>query len=70
VCTRCVWPSHSDEQPCVHALCVAEPEWPYEHLRVGPPSNWPAPPEWEDGFDLTEADDAYAESHPYDPPVY
>jgi hypothetical protein len=60
---------HSDNQPYVHALCVAEPEWPHR-LRVGPPSNWPDPLNWEESFDLTEADDAYAESHPYDPPTY
>jgi hypothetical protein len=61
---------HCDEQPYVHAFCVAEPQWPYEHLRAGPPSNWPDPLDWEEGFDLIETDDTYAESHPYDPPTY
>lgn len=61
---------HSDNQPYVHALCVAEPRWQYENLRFGPPANWPDRLEWEDGFDLTEADDAYTESHPYDPPAW
>jgi hypothetical protein len=40
----------------------------YVHLCAGPPRNWPASAEWEEGFDLTEADDAYAEVHPYADP--
>jgi hypothetical protein len=59
---------YDDEQPQTHAFNVAQPEWPYDHLRAGPPRNWPNPTEWEEGFDLTEADDAYAEIQPYDAP--
>ncbi|MET7304649.1 hypothetical protein [Embleya sp. NPDC005575] len=58
---------HSDEQPQTHAFCEAEPRWDHS-IRVGPPANWPAPDEWEEGFDLTEADDAYAEVAPYAEP--
>ena len=54
---------HDGEQPQTHAFSVAQPEWLYDHLRAGPPRNWPKPEEWEEGFDLTEADDAYAEVH-------
>ncbi|MBD2894166.1 hypothetical protein amrb99_30890 [Actinomadura sp. RB99] len=28
-----------DEQPQTHAFSVARPEWLYDHLRAGPPSN-------------------------------
>jgi hypothetical protein len=58
---------HSDEQPWLHATCEAEPRWEYA-LKAGPPVNWPKPEEWEEGFDLTEADDRYAEINPYDYP--
>src|SRR6266478_834487 len=59
---------HDDDQPQVHASCVAEPRWEYDHLRAGPPINWPRSSVSEEGFDLTEADDAYAEINPYDKP--
>ncbi|MGW7635696.1 hypothetical protein [Streptomyces decoyicus] len=59
---------HSDEQPQMHAFCVAEPHWTHDSLRVGPPSNWPETIEWDEGFDLTETDDAYAEVNPYADP--
>ena len=49
---------------------VAGPQWEYDHLRPGPPVNWPKSSEWEEGFDLTEADDEYAEVHPYADPRY
>lgn len=58
----------SDDQPQVHAFCVAEPRWDHPRFRVGSPVNWPKSIEGEKGFDLTEADDAYAEIHPYDDP--
>jgi hypothetical protein len=57
-----------DDQLEVHALNVAEPRWSRDQFRAGPPVNWPQSAEWEDGFDLTEADDAYAEVHPYADP--
>jgi hypothetical protein len=44
---------------------VAGPRWEYDHLRAGAPVNWPKTSEWEEGFDLTEADDEYADVHPY-----
>ena len=49
---------------------MAGPRWEYHHLRAGPPVNWPKPSEWEEGFDLTEADDEYAEIHPYADPSH
>lgn len=58
---------HSDWQPEVHALCVTEPRW-ESRFRTGPPLNWPPSRGWEEGFDLTEADDAYAEVNPYADP--
>jgi hypothetical protein len=61
---------HDDEQPQTHAFSVAHPEWLYDHLRAGPPRNWPPSAEWEEGFDLTEADDVYAEVHPYAEPQH
>ncbi len=33
-------------------------------LNTGPPVNWPKPSEWEQGFDLSEAHDEYAEGPP------
>ncbi len=59
---------HGDEQPQTHASGVAEPHWEHDRFRVGSPINWPAPSAWEEGFDLTEADDRYAERHPYSEP--
>ncbi|MGW4667227.1 hypothetical protein [Streptosporangium sandarakinum] len=38
--------------PDLHAWNVAKP---------GGPDNWPSSSQWEEGFDLTEADDAYVE---------
>lgn len=32
---------HEDEQPQVHASCVAEPRWQHPVFRVGTPVNWP-----------------------------
>jgi hypothetical protein len=58
---------HSDWQPEIHALCVTEPRW-ESRFRAGPPPNWPPSRGWEEGFDLTEADDAYAEVNPYADP--
>ncbi|WP_424893417.1 hypothetical protein [Streptomyces sp. XH2] len=55
----------SDVQPQLHAFCVAEPRWEHEMFRVGGPVNWLKTSEWEEGFDLTEADDRYAEIEPY-----
>ena len=49
---------------------MAGPQWEYDHLRAGPPVNWPKSSEWEEGFDLTETDDEYAEVHPYADPRY
>ena len=54
-----------DAQPQTHAFCVAEPRWESERFRVGPPVNWPGTMEWEEGFDLTETDELYAEINPY-----
>jgi hypothetical protein len=65
-----VHPPPDDDQPQTHAFNLAQPEWLYDHLRAGPPRNWPKPEEWEEGFDLTEADDAYSEVHPYADPRY
>ncbi|MGB6162553.1 MAG: hypothetical protein WCF33_01155 [Pseudonocardiaceae bacterium] len=59
---------HSDWQPEVHALCVTEPRW-ESRFRAGPPLNWPPSRGWEEGFDLTEADDAYTETNPYADPT-
>jgi hypothetical protein len=33
--------------------------------QVGGPDNWPELSRWEEGFDLSEADDVYAEVNPY-----
>ncbi|MEV3855301.1 hypothetical protein AB0J38_13355 [Streptomyces sp. NPDC050095] len=59
---------HSDGQPQTHAFCVAEPRWTHDSLRVGPPANRPETIEWDEGFDLTDADEAYAEVSPYADP--
>ena len=32
------------------------------------PVNWPEPTTWEEGFDLTEADEHYGEVNPYGEP--
>ncbi|MGH2719708.1 MAG: hypothetical protein ACRDJU_14190 [Actinomycetota bacterium] len=59
---------HADEQPQLHASCVAEPRWRHPVFRAGSPVNWPDSLDWEHGFDLlTPAGDRYAESNPYDP---
>jgi hypothetical protein len=58
---------HEDEQPQLHASCVAEPRWEHEVFRVGAPVNWPKSWDWEHGFDLTPADDRYGEINPYNP---
>jgi hypothetical protein len=29
---------------------MAEPRWEYDHLRAGPPVNWPKPSEWKEGL--------------------
>ncbi len=58
-----------DEQPQTHAFSVAEPRWEQERFRVGSPTNWPATSKWEEGFDLTEADDRYAGINPYALPL-
>ncbi|MCY9787959.1 hypothetical protein KIK06_29185 [Nocardiopsis sp. EMB25] len=55
---------NDDAQPYIHAQQVARPEWP-GRLRGGPPQNWPPTLEWEESFDLTEADDRYGERNPY-----
>jgi hypothetical protein len=55
------------DQPELHAWNVAEPRW-NSRFRVGGPDNWPDTVQWEEGFDLTEADDAYAEVNPYADP--
>ncbi|MGP4030196.1 hypothetical protein [Actinomadura sp. 3N407] len=54
-----------DEPAPTHAFCVAEPRWEHPQFRVGGPVNWPKTGEWEEGFDMTEADDRYAEINPY-----
>lgn len=54
-----------DEQPQTHAFCVAEAGWEHDRFRVGSPLNWPGSLAWEEGFDLTEADDRYAGVNPY-----
>jgi hypothetical protein len=55
----------SGAQPQLHAFCVGEPRW-ESQFRVGGPVNWPKTDEWEEGFDLNEADDRYTEINPYD----
>ncbi|MEU3279155.1 hypothetical protein [Streptomyces antibioticus] len=55
----------SGAQPQLHAFTVGEPRW-ESQFRVGGPVNWLKTDEWEEGFDLTEADDRYGESNPYD----
>ncbi|MFI6393214.1 hypothetical protein [Nonomuraea sp. NPDC050540] len=52
------------DQPELQACNVAEPRW-NERFRVGGPDNWPDTGQLEEGFDLTEGDDAYAEVNPY-----
>ncbi len=47
---------------------MAEPHWEHERFRVGPPVNWPESLSWEEGFDLTEADERYGEVNPYGEP--
>ena len=59
---------HSDRQPYLHASIVAEPRWEHPRFPYGAPVNWPDWFDWEQCFDLTEADDRYAEIHPYDEP--
>ena len=61
---------HDDDQPQLHAFTVAEPEWSHPTLRAGGPVNWPDTRTWEEGFDLTEADDAYGETNPYGDPKH
>ncbi|NQU37045.1 MAG: hypothetical protein HQ526_05535 [Actinobacteria bacterium] len=61
---------HSDDQPQVHAFCVAEPRWDHPRFRVGSPMNWPKSIGWEEGFDLTEADERYLAINPYGDPTY
>jgi len=51
-----------------HALWVANP--PAGRALPGPPADWPPPKRWEAGFDLTRADERYAERNPYDPPTH
>ncbi|MEV1175666.1 hypothetical protein [Nonomuraea sp. NPDC049784] len=55
------------DQPELHAWNVAQPRW-SSRFRVGGPDNWPELSRWEEGFDLTEADDVYAEVNPYADP--
>lgn len=57
-----------DSQPQIHASAVAEPYWEHSRFAVGPPLNWPDSSAWEEGFDLTEADDPYSEIDPYGEP--
>jgi len=59
---------HGDAQPQTRASWVAEPQWEHERFRAGPPVNWPEPLAWEEGFDLTEADDRYGDANPYGEP--
>lgn len=56
---------YSDEQPQIHAYSVAQPVWEHDEVRVGPAGNWPR---WEEGFELSEADDRYSEINPYATP--
>jgi hypothetical protein len=55
-----------DVQPQLHAFCVGEPRWEHPRFRVGGPVNWPKTFEWEEGLDLTEADDRYRDINPYE----
>jgi hypothetical protein len=57
---------NGDEQPQVHAFCVGEPRWEHPQFRAGGPVNWLETSAWEEGLDLTEADDRYAEINPYE----
>ncbi|MFG6200553.1 hypothetical protein [Nonomuraea sp. JJY05] len=56
------------DQPELHAWNVAEARW-RDRYRIGGPGNWPESSRWEEGSDLTEADDAYAEVNPYAEPT-
>ncbi len=56
----------ADEQPQVHALYLAGPEWEASRHRGGSPVNWPPAASWHDDYFPRHADDdAYAEVHPY-----
>ncbi|MFC4054097.1 hypothetical protein ACFOY4_30770 [Actinomadura syzygii] len=55
------------DQPESHAWNVAEPRW-GSRFRSGGPGNWPDTGQWEEGFDMTEADEVYAEVNPYADP--
>lgn len=59
---------HGDAQPQVHAFCVAEPRWEHPRFAFGSPINWPDYLEWEQEFEMDEADERYAEINPYDTP--
>lgn len=65
---ECFVRRYGDEQPQTHASCVAEPRWRHERFGVGAPVNWLESLSWEEGFDVTEADDRYGEIDPYGPP--
>ncbi len=61
---------HGAGQPQTHASAVAEPRWEYPRFPYGAPLNWPDSLSWEECFDSTEADDGYAEIHPYGDPQH
>ncbi|GGJ56083.1 hypothetical protein [Streptomyces brasiliensis] len=56
---------NGDGQPRVYAFCVVAPCWEHPQFRVGGPVNWLNTAEWEEGFDLTGADDRCTEINPY-----
>lgn len=55
------------DQPELQAWNVAWPRW-NSRFRVGGPDYRIDSARWEEGFDLTEADDAYAEAASYADP--
>jgi hypothetical protein len=56
---------HDDDQLYTHAYCVGWAAGEYRHLRAGPLDGWPKSSEWEEGFDLADAQgDECAEVHP------
>lgn len=57
---------NGDEQPQGHAFCGGEPRREHPRFRAGGPVNWLETSAGEEGFDLTEADDRYAEINPYE----
>jgi len=55
-----------EEQPQMHALYIAGPEWQHPLIRGGSPVNWPPTTDWHDDYFPRDADaDAYSEVNSY-----